>query len=112
MGRISIVSASTSLRRWFGADDGADYFYPNFPLGLPVEENMARGLQRLLGNFMYGKALVVNETEGGTEDWMTFGKQARVLNITASGFEMGATVDDVERCRKVNAILQDAKNGI
>ncbi|KIX09168.1 uncharacterized protein Z518_00247 [Rhinocladiella mackenziei CBS 650.93] len=87
-------------------------FYPNFPLGFDVDEGTARGLQQLLGDFMYGRPLEFNGIGGERLQWHSFGNDAAILNITANRFEMDTTVEDVERCRKVNAIMMDEKNGI
>ena len=94
------------------ADGCVDYFFPTFNLGLEVNETLARGFQRLLGNFMYDRTLAFDTVDGHNEHWSAFEKAARILNSTSGGFEMSTTEDDVERCRKVNSIMVDGNNGI
>ena len=62
------------------------YFYPEFGFGLPVEGEVARGVQRLLGEFVWGEEMVVGVDGGGGErgergKWEAFGKERNVLDI-------------------------------
>ena len=90
----------------------ADYIYPNFDLDFEVNETIARSSQRLLGDFMYEKPMIFKSMSGEGDSWRAFGNTASILNITAGGFAVSTAQDDVSRCKRVNAIVADERNGI
>ena len=78
----------------------------------PVNAQQARAVQRLLGKFIYGELLMVESNDRNVK-WTSFGDQASILNITSTGFDIQQTLSkELERRQKLNAILEDPKNGI
>ena len=94
------------------AQDINYYFYPNFDLGFPVDERVARGVQRMLGEFIYGRELSITAA-GEQIQWSSFASDGNVLNITARGFEMGkADKALIERREGHDWIFEGPLNGI
>lgn len=44
-----------------------DYFYPNFDFGVEVNETIARGFQRSLGDFLSDKPMLLESVSGRSE---------------------------------------------
>jgi hypothetical protein len=86
-----------------------DYFFTDEQT-TPVEDvAIARSLQTLLGEFLYGsEPLMIDQ---GTE-WPVYGAGS-FLNITAEGAKV-ERLDGIEaqRCGIINDIFADPKNGI
>ncbi|KEF60966.1 uncharacterized protein A1O9_02530 [Exophiala aquamarina CBS 119918] len=114
---IAIAEAlETSTRRYvmsippaYHGLDSLYYFYTDDQI-TPVQDiAIARSLQALLGEFLYGsEPVMINE---GIE-WPVYGAGS-FLNITA----LGAKVEDLDgreaqRCAVINEIFADQKNGI
>jgi hypothetical protein len=80
--------------------------------GLAANEAIARDLQSMLGDFLYGKPMIRDRSLRTIIKWPAFGNNAMILNITAEGKDIGDASTAVQRCRIVTEIMADVKNGI
>jgi hypothetical protein len=80
--------------------------------GLGADEAIARSMQGMLGEFMYGQPMVFDVGRRATVEWAAFGNDATGLNITAGGADISEILAAVKRCQTVTEIMTDVKNDI